>query len=206
MNLDPRGTPTNDVYRLLISVVVPRPIAFISTRSTAGATNLAPFSYFNAISSAPPLVGIAISDRAEDPKDTLRNIRETGDFVVNVVSEPLLETMVSTAGEWPRGRSEFEVAGLTPVRSERVQAPGVVESPVRLECVLHREIPLGNSHLVVGEIVYMHVSDDVFTDGRVDPMKLRPVGRLGGELYSLMREVAKVARPRVARDDATPAG
>ena len=98
MILDPRTMPTRDVYRFLISAVIPRPIAFVSTVSAAGVANLAPFSYFNAVASEPPLVAIAISDRADDPKDTLRNVRETREFVVNVVSEPLLDAMVSTSG------------------------------------------------------------------------------------------------------------
>src|SRR5881394_2524526 len=142
MLFDPKALPTRDVYRFLISAVVPRPIAFVSTVGAAGHTNLAPFSYFNAIASEPPLVTIAISDRPGDPKDTLRNIRETREFVVNVVSESLLDAMVHTAGEWPRATSEFGPSGLTPAPSERVRAPYVAESPLQLECVLYREIPL----------------------------------------------------------------
>lgn len=199
MIVDPRESQANDLYRLMISIIVPRPIAFISTVGPDGRFNLAPFSYFNAIASQPPLVGISINDRAGDPKDTLRNIRATGEFVANIVSEPLLEAMVMTAGEWPESVSEFEAAGLETAPSVRVRAPSVAASPVQLECVLHREIPLGNSTFVVGEIVLARVRDDVLTDGRVDPMKLRPVGRLGGELYSLMREVAKAPRPKVKR-------
>ncbi len=144
-------------------------------------------------------MAIAISDRADDPKDTLRNIRETQEFVVNVVSEPLLDAMVRTAGEWPRGVSEFGPAGLTPAPSERVRPPYVAESPLQLECRLHREIALGNSILVVGEVVLARVRDDVLTDGRVDPMKLAPVGRLGGELYAPLGPVLKRARPKVSR-------
>ena len=199
MILDPRTVPTKDVYRFLISAVVPRPIAFVSTVSAAGAPNLAPFSYFNAVSSDPPLVAIAISDRADDPKDTLRNIRETREFVVNVVSEPLLDAMVSTSGEWPRATSEFGPSGLTQAPSERVRAPYVAESPLQLECTLYREVQLGNSFLVVGEVILARVRDDLLVDGRVDPAKLAPVGRLGGELYAPLGPVLKRARPKVAR-------
>lgn len=199
MILDPRAMPANLVYRFLISAVVPRPIAFVSTLGAAGGTNLAPFSYFNAVSSEPPLVAIAISDRAGDPKDTLRNIRETKEFVVNIVSEPLLDAMVRTAGEWPRSMSEFGLAGLTPAPSERVRPPYVAESPLQLECRLHREIPLGNSILVVGEVVLARVRDEVLTDGRVDPAKLAPIGRLGGELYAPLGPVLRRARPKVSR-------
>jgi len=206
MLLDPAAVPGPEMYRFLISAVVPRPIAFVSTRAPGGGTNLAPFSYFNALSSVPPLVGIAIVDRPGDEKDTLRNIRETGEFVVNLVAEPMLPAMARTAGEWPRGTSEFEVAGLTPSPSERVAAPGVAESPVQLECRVHREIALGNSILVVGEVLLARVADEVLTEGRVDPLKLRPVGRLGGEYYSLLREVVKEPRPRVSRATGAPLG
>ena len=199
MILDPRSLTTSDVYRFLISAVVPRPIAFVSTVSADGGINLAPFSYFNAISSDPPLVAIAVSDREGDPKDTLRNIRETKEFVVNVVSEPLLDAMVNTAGDWPRGTSEFGPSGLTPAPSERVRPPYVAESPLQLECVLHREFTLGNSVLVVGEVVLARVRDEVLTDGRVDAAKLAPVGRLGGEFYAPLGPVLKRRRPKVSR-------
>lgn len=206
MHLDPARVPGPEMYRFLISAVVPRPIAFVSTRASGGGVNLAPFSYFNAISSVPPMVGIAIVGRPGDEKDTLQNIRETGEFVVNLVCEPMLAAMARTAGEWPRGTDEFEVAGLTPAPSERVAPPYVRESPLQLECRLHREIPLGNSILIVGEIVFARVSDDVLTEGRVDPLKLLPVGRLGGENYSLLREVVKEPRPRVSRATGSPLG
>jgi flavin reductase (DIM6/NTAB) family NADH-FMN oxidoreductase RutF len=197
--LDPRAVPPNQVYRFLISAVVPRPIAFVSSIGRDGRTNLAPFSYFNAVASEPPLVAIAINNRPGDPKDTLRNIQETREFVVNVVTEAMLDAMVQTAGEWPREVSEFGRSGLTPAPSERVHAPSVRESPLQLECVLHREVELGNSTLVVGEVVLARVHDDVLTDGRVDPVKLQPVGRLGGELYAPLGPVLKRARPRVSR-------
>ena len=206
MLFDPKVLPTRDVYRFLISAVVPRPIAFVSTVNLAGRTNLAPFSYFNAIASEPPLVTIAISDRTGDPKDTLRNIRETQEFVVNVVTEPLLDAMVRTAGEWPSATSEFEKSGLTPAPSERVRPPYVAESPLQLECVLHREIPLGNSILVVGEVILGRVSDEVMVEDRIDPAKLAPVGRLGGELYAPLGPVLKRARPKVSRDTGEMAG
>lgn len=195
----PGEVPTNTMYRLMTSVIIPRPIAFVSTASAAGHRNLAPFSYFNAVSSAPPLVSIVFSERADDPKDTLRNIRETGEFVINLVSEPLLQAMARTAGEWPRDTDEFQVSGLTSEPARRVKAPRVAESPVHLECRLHREIPLGNGLLVVGEVLLAEVRDDMLTDERPDAMKLRAVGRLGGENYSLTREVVEARRPRVSR-------
>lgn len=206
MIFDPAKHATNDVYRFLISAVIPRPIAFVSTLGTDGGMNLAPFSYFNAIASEPPLITISINAREDDPKDTLRNIRETKEFVVNIVSEPLLDAMVHTAGEWPRTTSEFGAAGLTPAPSERVKPPYVAESPLQLECTLYREIELGNSFLVVGEVVFARASDDVLTEGRVDPEKLKPIGRLGGEFYAPLGPVLRRKRPRVSRVTGEMAG
>lgn len=199
MILDPSQLPPNDVYRVLISAVVPRPIALVSTRGSDGGVNLAPFSYFNALASAPPLIGVSINDRGDDPKDTLRNIRETGEFVVNVVNRAIMEPMVRTAGEWPRSVSEFGPSGLTPRASVKVGPPSVAESPLQLECRLHREIPLGNCFLIVGEVVLVNVADDVLVEGRIDPERLDAVGRLGGELYAPLGEVVKVVRPKVSR-------
>lgn len=199
MIFDPKAHPKNEVYRFLISAVVPRPVAFVSSMGADGHVNLAPFSYFNAIASEPPLITIAIDRREGDPKDTLRNILETKEFVVNIVSESLLDAMITTSGEWPRSTSEFGAAGLTPVPSERVKPPYVAESPLQLECTLFQEIPLGNSHLVVGEVILGRVRDDILTEGRVDPEKLKPIGRLGGEFYAGLGPVLRRKRPRVSR-------
>lgn len=199
MILDPHTVSPGAMYRFMISVVVPRPIAFVSTAAADGRFNVAPFSYFVAITNRPPLLGISMNARAGGPKDTLRNLRETGDFVVNVVSEPMAERMVQSSGDWPADVDEFQLTGLTPLASDLVRAPRVAESPVSLECRLHREIPLGDATFVVGEIVRAHVADVVLTDGRVDPVKLAPLGRLGGDGYAPLREVLHMARPEVRR-------
>ena len=198
MIVDPDTTPPGDLYRFIISVVVPRPIAFVSTIGRGGSHNLAPFSYFTALTNQPPLLGVSINSRRGNTKDTLRNIQESGDFVINVVNEALLDRAVETSGEWPAEVDEFALTGLTPIASERVKSPRVAESPVNLECRLYRVIELGATHFVIGEIVRAHVRDDVLTEGRVDPLKLRPVGRLGGEGYAPLREVVQRARPRVS--------
>jgi flavin reductase (DIM6/NTAB) family NADH-FMN oxidoreductase RutF len=196
MIVDPQSISPGSMYRFMISVVVPRPIAFVSTVGADGGLNVAPFSYFMALSSRPPLVGIAMNLRAGEPKDTLRNLRGTGDFVVNVVDEPLLERMVHASGDWPGDVSEFDLTGLTPQPSERVRSPRVAESPVHLECRVEREVTLGETSLVVGEILLAHVSDAVLSDGRVDVLKLHPVGRLGGDGYSIVRDVIHQPRPK----------
>lgn len=197
MILDPQSLSPGAMYRFMIGIVVPRPIAFVSTVGSGGGFNVAPFSYFNAITNRPPLIGVSINHRAGEPKDTLRNIQETGDFVVNVVSEPLLERIVRASGDWPQDVDEFELAGLTPVKSDLVRSPRVGESPASLECRLFRVIELGDAFFTVGEILRAHVADEVLTDGRVDVEKLRPVGRLGGDGYSIVREVVRHARPKV---------
>lgn len=197
MILDPKTIPPGDFHRFMIGVVVPRPIAFVSTISAGGQLNVAPFSFFNALTNRPPLLGISITRRGAAPKDTLRNIEQTGEFVVNTVDEALAARMVQTSGDWPEDVDEFHLTGLTPVPSDRVRPPRVGESPVSMECRRHQVIELGSTHFVVGEIVCAHVKDEVLTDGRVDIGKLRPLGRLGGDEYSVVREVIRMARPKV---------
>lgn len=197
MIIDPGTVSPGDFYRFMISVVVPRPIAFVSTVSGDGRFNVAPFSYFNAITNKPPLLGISINQRRGVPKDTLRNIEATGEFVVNAVDEALGARMVHTSGEWPEDVDEFALAGLTPVPSDLIKPPRVGESPISMECRLHRAIELGNTTFVVGEIVRAHVNEAVLTEGKVDIAKLRPLARLGGDGYSVVREVIQMARPRV---------
>ena len=199
MIVDPRDISANAIYRFLTSVVVPRPIAFVSTVSAASAFNVAPFSYFNVVASTPPLLSIAISPRKGEIKDTLRNIQDVGDFVINIVDEALNARAVEASGDWPRDVDEFHITGLTPVPSDIVRAPRVGESPVSLECTLFRLVELGQSTLVIGEMVRAHVRDDVLSDGHVDVERLRPVGRLGGDAYAPVRGVVHLPRPRVER-------
>ena len=203
MFVDPAAMEQRLLHQFLISVVVPRPIAFVSTVGVNGGHNVSPFSYFNLLSSRPPLVGISVNRRAAGAKDTARNARDVGDFVVNVVNEALSARAVEASGEWPEDVDEFALAGLTPVASEKVKSPRVGESPVSLECRLERILEIGATDLVIGEVVWAHVREDVLRDGRVDPVLLRPVGRLGGDLYSVVREVQSIPRPRVARPSST---
>jgi flavin reductase (DIM6/NTAB) family NADH-FMN oxidoreductase RutF len=195
--LDPGTISPGDFYRFMISVIVPRPIAFVSTMNADGHHNVAPFSYYNAITNQPPLIGISINHRRGNPKDTYRNIEHTGEFVVNTVDEALGARMVQTSGEWPEDVDEFQLAGLTPVPSDLVRPPRVGESPVSLECRLYRSIELGTTFFVVGEILRAHVRDDVLSEGRVDIARLKPLGRLGGDGYSVVRDVIHLPRPRV---------
>lgn len=195
-------------YRLLTSLVVPRPIAWIGTRSWDGSPNLAPFSYFMGLSASPMLIGVSIGrrrgsrgDGAPVSKDTLENVRESEAFSVSVVTERHLEAMVRTSGEWPRGTSEFEKAGLLAAECESVDAPYVADAPAVLECRLSQIVDLGDAPntLVIGEVLAVRLGPGLLVEEEslhVDVESLRPVGRLGLDEYTLLGELRRVARPR----------
>jgi len=202
----PSEVPHRDFYRILIGAVGPRPIAWVSSIDRNGQPNLAPFSFFNAITSKPPLLGFSPGLRKiEDTshaKDTLSNIRETREFVINVVTFGLAEQMNLTSGEYGHEINEFELAKLTPVPSERVKPPRVAESPVNFECKLERIIDFGtewpSSSLVIGEIVCIHLNDSVLKDGHFDGNALDLIGRMGGNQYSRTTQRFEMERPKVA--------
>jgi flavin reductase (DIM6/NTAB) family NADH-FMN oxidoreductase RutF len=182
LSFDPATLSARDVAALLTSVVVPRPIGWISTVSERGVFNLAPHSYFNVFADDPPIVAFSTTGF----KDTTRNVRSGGDFVVNIVSEDLAEAMNVSGIEFPPEESEFAWSGLTPVASQRVRAPRVAEAPIALECTVLDVLELGRrpSYMVLGEVVHFHLSPAVLRDGRVAADLLRPLGRLGGSGYS----------------------
>ncbi len=198
MKLDPQTF--GNFYRVLTGVVVPRPIALVSSVDDNGILNLAPFSFFNAVASEPPTIVFSCNRHAPNkPKDTLANIEQNGEFVVNVVVDEIAEAMNRTAAEYPAEVSEFDVAGLTPAPSEIVKPPRVAESPVNMECRLDRVISLGSpghEHgLVLGEIVLMHVRDDIIDGHRINHHLLKPTGRLAGSMYCHTTDVYEMARP-----------
>jgi flavin reductase (DIM6/NTAB) family NADH-FMN oxidoreductase RutF len=201
MTIDPASTPQHQVYKLLIGSVVPRPIAFVSTVSPAGVRNLAPFSFFNAICGEPPMVCFSTSFR-EPRKDSYVNVKATGEFVVNIVSEEIAEKMNLSSGDYPYGVDEFEIAGLTAVPSDVVRPPRVLESHVNMECKLSQIIELGTrpgASLIIGEVVRFHVDDAIVEDFRIDPDKLRAIGRMGGNVYSRTRDRFEMIRPQVKK-------
>jgi flavin reductase (DIM6/NTAB) family NADH-FMN oxidoreductase RutF len=198
--VDPASVPPANTYKLLIGTVVPRPIAFVSTLSPEGVPNLAPFSFFNVICANPPVVSFACGTR-EPPKDTLANVRATGEFVVNIVTEEIAERMNLCSGEYEADVDEFQVSGLTPVASELIRPPAVFESPVNMECKVMQIIdvstrPLGGS-LVIGEVVRFHIHSGIFENFRVDPSKLQAIGRMGGAGYTRTRDRFEMIRPQV---------
>ncbi len=200
--LPAEATPWVDLYKRLVEVVVPRPIALVSTIDREGRPNLAPFSFFTVVSSNPAYLAFCpvLSGRTGEPKDTLRNILDTGQFVVATVTEAIAEQVNQASAPLPHGESEFERAGLTPVAAERVRPGLVAESPVNMECELvevhtyGREGGAGN--LVVGRILCMHLDESLLdAEGRVLPDRLRAVGRMGGQDWVRTRETFPMPRP-----------
>jgi flavin reductase (DIM6/NTAB) family NADH-FMN oxidoreductase RutF len=205
-SFNPAGESVQNIYKLMIGAIVPRPIAFVSSLDERGVRNLAPFSYFTAVSADPPVVLFCPSVRREDAqrglaahKDTLLNVIATREFVVNVVTEAIAEKMNVTSAQVPPEVDEFELAGLTPLPSELVKPPRVAESPVQMECRLRRIIevsdrPAGGS-IVLGEVVRFHVREDLVENYRIDPDTLAAVGRMGGPAYVRTRDRFDLKRP-----------
>jgi flavin reductase (DIM6/NTAB) family NADH-FMN oxidoreductase RutF len=203
--LDPSSTNYTDIYKLMVSAIVPRPIAFVSTRAEDSTLNLAPFSYFTACSSNPPCILFSTTGRGPNarPKDTLANVRATGEFVVNIVSEEFAAQMNLTSAECPPSINEFELSGLTPIPSERVRPPRVAESHIQMECRLRHIITVsdlpGGGFVVIGEVLLFHLDPEVLADindpYKIDPSRLRAVGRMGGPTYCRTDDRFELKRP-----------
>ena len=181
MELSPADRP-DAMYRTLTSLVVPRPIGWISTLDGAGRRNLAPYSYFNAVSSRPPVVMFSGGVRDGEPKDTPRNALETGEFVANLVTEDVIEAMDRTSASVEG--DEFGFADLTPEAATTVEPDRVAEAHAHLECTVRDSLTIGTNTVVFGDVQHVHVADDLLTDGAVDTRKVTAVGRLGGSYYS----------------------
>ena len=203
MVIDPKTTDPYNIYKLLIGSILPRPIAFVSTMGADGIYNLAPFSFFTAVSANPPAIAFApLLSMDGKRKDTLVNAERLGEFVVNVVSEDIVRPMNETSADFPPEIDEFEVSGLTPIPSDVVAVPRVKESHIAMECKLRQivemsSLPMGGS-LVIGEVVRFHVDEDYFNDFRIDVDKLRPVGRLAGFSYTRTTDRFELVRPGAA--------
>jgi flavin reductase (DIM6/NTAB) family NADH-FMN oxidoreductase RutF len=189
------------VYRALVGVVVPRPIAWVTTVDSAGRVNLAPFSFFNAFGANPPIVVFSPTlKRDGSKKDTLLNLEAVGEFVVNAAVEDLAQKLNATSAELPRGQSEADFAGLSLAPSAKVRPPRVAESPVHLECLVRQIMPMGDgpiaANLVIGEVVLIHIEERVLDGaGGVDPRKLRAIARLGGSDYCRTGDLFQMERP-----------
>ena len=209
MIVSPSDLSHSELYGILLNSVAPRPIAWVSTISASGNLNLAPFSFFNVVCVDPPLLAFAPGRRRPkeadasrgEAKDTLRNIRETEEFVVNIVTYELREAMNLTSGEYDASVNEFELAKLSPQPSKVVRPPRVAESPVSFECRLHQildfsTVPTSGS-LVIGQIVSIHMNDAHLKDGRLDRNSLDLIGRMGGLQYTRTTQRFEMVRPKV---------
>ena len=190
------GDPEVNTYRLLTAVVVPRPIAWVTTVDSAGVVNLAPHSFYTVVCARPPIVMFSSVGR----KDTLRNVRETGEFVVNVATARLLDQVNNSAARFAPGQSEPEHLGIDLEPSSRVTPPRVTRSPASIECTLHSVIELGDSTMVLGNVELVSVDATVLVDGHPDFGLLDPLARLGRDEWALHAEVVSVTRPQRPED------
>lgn len=190
-----------ELHELFTSAILPRPIAFVSTIGENGVFNLAPFSFFNQLCLKPAIVGFNIGWKREgQEKDTLRNIEFSKDFVINVVTETLAEAMNQACAEYPSDVDEFAEVGLTPVKADLVKAPMVAESPVNMECRLVQILKFGEaptgSHVAIGEVILVHVKDELWANNHIEISKLKPIGRLGEDFYCRTKDIFEMKRPR----------
>lgn len=201
MRLDFEALGATEAYRWMVATVTPRPIAWVSTRSADGVDNLAPFSFFQIVCDEPPTLMLSIGARPDGgEKDTLRNLRERGELVIQLVSAAQGDAMNATSGGFPHGVSEFERCDIASIPAERVAVARVADAAVAFECRLASILPYPaeapNHHIVFAEVLFAHIDDAVLADGRhVDPAKLDLIGRLGGANYATTRDVFQLKRP-----------
>jgi flavin reductase (DIM6/NTAB) family NADH-FMN oxidoreductase RutF len=203
VDVDAAGLSALDSERLINSLVIPRPIAWVTTTDMAGRGNLAPFSYFNVVSSGPP-PAVMISFSPKGRKDTLHNLVDTGEFVVNVVSDDLREEMVASSAEFGLSIDEAEVLGLGMTPSVKVRPPRLAGARTALECRTIGTHSVDSSTVAFGRVVHLYIADAVLRDGRVDPVLLAPVGRLGGNLYTTVSDVYRISRPNAPVEEGSP--
>ena len=200
LTIDPASLSERENYKFLIGSIIPRPIAFVTSISKEGVLNGAPFSYFNIVSSNPPMISLSIQRSAWGQKDTARNITESKQFVVHIVDEHNVEKINKTAAGLPPNQSEIELAHLTPVDSVKISVPGVKEAKIRMECSLEHSLELGGLNtpgcdLIIGKVVQFHIEDDIYENGRIDQRGLAAVSRLAGNNYAKIGEIFEIERP-----------
>ncbi|WP_066305686.1 flavin reductase family protein [Bacillus sp. FJAT-29814] len=201
LSIDPASLSERENYKFLIGSIIPRPIAFVTTMSEAGVLNGAPFSYFNIVSSNPPMISLSVQRSGGKQKDTARNIIESKEFVIHIVDEQNVEKINKTAASLPADQSEIEWANLTPVESVKVAVPGIMEAKIRMECVLEHSLELGGLEspgcdLLIGKVIQFHIEKDMYEKGRIDPRGLAAVSRLAGNYYAKIGEMFEIERPK----------
>ncbi|MGC9387033.1 MAG: flavin reductase family protein [Hydrogenovibrio sp.] len=200
MQHDIQQLPPQDRYKLLVGGIIPRPIAWVSTLSANGTHNLAPYSFFSVASVTPPVLTLThVMPQTQQEKDTLRNLKDTGDAVVNIVSANMADKMNATAAVHPNDVSEFELAQVTACDSQTVQAKSVADAQVRYECRLRDLITLADTPtggtLILLDVTHVYTCDSVMENGHINPEKLDTIGKLGGDLYATTRDRFSLARP-----------
>jgi flavin reductase (DIM6/NTAB) family NADH-FMN oxidoreductase RutF len=201
ISVNPESLTERDNYKFLTGSIIPRPIALVTTQSETGTINIAPFSFFNIVSSNPPMISISVQRKEGVSKDTARNAIQTGEFVVHITDENNVADANRTAKELPSEESELGLTNFTLAVSDRVSVPGLEEAKVRFECTLEQSIPLAGSKnepgcdLLIGKIVCYHIEQDIYHNGRIDPNGLKPVARLAGHTYTKLGELFEIERP-----------
>ncbi len=201
LSIDPASMSERENYKFLIGSIIPRPIAFVTTSSKEGVLNGAPFSYFNIVSSNPPMISLSIQRSAGRQKDTARNIIESKEFVIHIVDELNVDKINKTAANLPPDKSEIDLAKLTPLDSVKISVPGVKEAKIRMECTLQHSLELGGldtpgCDFIIGKVVQFHVENDIYENGRIDPRGLAAVSRLAGNNYAKIGEIFEIERPK----------
>jgi flavin reductase (DIM6/NTAB) family NADH-FMN oxidoreductase RutF len=206
MEFDLTALAASQRYKLLAGLIVPRPIALVTSRNASGAVNAAPFSFFNLMGSDPPVVVLGIGRRSSgELKDTVRNILDVPEFTVNLVNEALAEAMNVCAIDLPAGVSELEASGLTPARSAQISVPYIAQAPASLECHLNQKVEIGSNIVLLGEVVHLHLRDELFDAEKfyVHTDRLHAIGRMhGGGWYTRTRDLFDM--PRFASLDEVP--
>ncbi len=201
ISIDPTKNTERENYKLLIGSIIPRPIAFVTTKSEQGVINGAPFSFFNIVSSNPPMISLAVQRPQERLKDTARHIHHQQQFVVHIVDEGNVKQVNETAASLPVTESEIDRAQFTLTDSQCISVPGIKEAKVRMECSLVQTIPLMNGDeqtgdLFIGQVVQFHIDETIYNEGRIDPRELKAVSRLAGSNYAKIGDIFALERPQ----------
>lgn len=201
-SIDPKTISERENYKFLIGSIIPRPIAFVTSLSEEGVLNGAPFSYFNIVSSNPPMISLSIQRSNGKPKDTARNILNKKEFVIHIVDEQNVDKINQTAASLAPSESEIELAGLTPIDSSAISVPGIKEAKIRMECVLEHSLELGGTEalpgcdFLIGRVVHYHIDSTLYENGRIDPRGLAAVSRLAGNDYAKIGDMFTKVRPQ----------
>ncbi|WP_429947297.1 flavin reductase family protein [Enterococcus sp. DIV1297f] len=198
--LDPKNLTQRENYKLLIGSIIPRPVAVVSTQSADGIVNIAPFSFFNIVSSEPVILSLAIQRKEGELKDTARNLLATKEAVVHILDQTNVQEANKTAALLPADQSELTVSGFTTTTSKTIIVPGLKEANVRLETILHQHVPIKKDQqttadLLLLEVVGYQIAEDVYQDGKIDPRALQAVSRLAGNSYATIGEIFDIKRP-----------